>query len=325
MANVSPLCGPGERRFGAYATARGDEYLAYFKRSFVRKRDGAFAGIPRPVPPRYMAMQYSVSDAYLLGSGEAAPPRELDVVCTLRVGRGQYPARARVLLWARDFVRRRGLSGFLGEFDTSQRNVISEPYLALMRRARVVITCNPGEWEGDFRTWEAVASGALVFMDRHYAPTPHAFEDGVDAVVYDNGDRVAFDARLEDVFFNASATAAYAAAADRGLDRALAHHRAISRVDWLLRSALAHHPTSNGTREAALPDDDQLGGPLLAAALRGPPDPPPRAREPVQPTADDIAALRSALFVHPDGRVFEGKRATTAAAAFARAGWYRPP
>ena len=39
--------------------------------------------------------------------------------------------------------------------------------------AKIVVTCNPSHSEGDFRTFEALASGALVFVDEdvHAAPS----------------------------------------------------------------------------------------------------------------------------------------------------------
>ena len=43
-------------------------------------------------------------------------------------------------------------------------------YLGLLSRARVVVTANPGAREGDHRTWEALASGAAVVVDRMFAP-----------------------------------------------------------------------------------------------------------------------------------------------------------
>ena len=85
------------RRDGGYKT---EEYLAYYKRSFVRKTDGAFEGLfEAPLGARTYALPYSISDAYL--SSDASGGRPLDIVCTLRVGQGVYPARARVLAWAR--------------------------------------------------------------------------------------------------------------------------------------------------------------------------------------------------------------------------------
>ena len=81
------------RRDGGYGS---DAYLAYYKRSFVRKTDGAFEGLfEAPLGARTYALPYSISDAYL--SSDASGGRPLDIVCTLRVGQGVYPARARVL------------------------------------------------------------------------------------------------------------------------------------------------------------------------------------------------------------------------------------
>jgi hypothetical protein len=38
----------------------------------------------------------------------------------------------------------------------------SGAYLELLAHAKVVVTANPSAWEGDHRTWEALAAGALV-------------------------------------------------------------------------------------------------------------------------------------------------------------------
>ena len=93
------------RRDGGY---KSEEYLAYYKRSFVRKADGAFAGLfEAPLGARTYALPYSISDAYLSSDNQGGRP--LDIVCTLRVGQGVYPARARVLAWARAYAEKRNL------------------------------------------------------------------------------------------------------------------------------------------------------------------------------------------------------------------------
>ncbi|KAH8043588.1 hypothetical protein JL721_13092 [Aureococcus anophagefferens] len=250
---------------GPYAAQRGDAYLAYFKRSFANKSDGAFLGFSEPLFPRYYAMQY--------------------------------------------VSQRERLSGFFGEFDTSQRNVISAPYFALMRRARVVVTCNPGDWEGDFRTWEAVVPAPWCSWTAT-TPMPHAFVDGDDAYIYDNGDGPAFKARLGGALAPANASRT-AEAGERGLRRRSAT-TAVSRVDWLLGPPSRSTPSPGPFRAPGF-DEPELGHALLARALA---TPPPLAAP--RPTKAQIAELRSALFLHPDGRVFEGKRATTAALASRR-------
>ena len=42
--------------------------------------------------------------------------------------------------------------------------------------------------KGDFRLWEAMASGSLVFVDEMSTPMPYPLLDGVHIVVYDNND-----------------------------------------------------------------------------------------------------------------------------------------
>ena len=51
--------------------------------------------------------------------------------------------------------------------------------------------------EGDFRLWEAMSTGALVFVDEMHTPLPHPFLDGVHLVVYDNSDEGSFLAKLK--------------------------------------------------------------------------------------------------------------------------------
>ena len=54
-----------------------------------------------------------------------------------------------------------------------------------------MVTANPDEWDGDMRTWEALAAGALVVTDKTYAPLPWGEElrDGEHLIIYDNTDR----------------------------------------------------------------------------------------------------------------------------------------
>ena len=273
------------RRDGGY---KSEDYLAYYKRSFVRKADGAFAGLfEAPLGARTYALPYSISDAYLSSDNEGGRP--LDIVCTLRVGQGVYPARARVLAWARAYAAARNLSGYFGEVTTSTRTALSPLYLKLMRAARVVVTCNPGDWEGDFRTWEALASGAAVVRDRLYAPTPH----GDFGVVYDARSKASFDAAMDRAHADAGALGR------RALTDALAHHRAISRVDWLLASATS--------AAAGATDDARALAPLV---------PPPVLPRPPPVSPEVLADLRQPLFVRPDGRAFRGAAARREAGAF---------
>src|SRR6266702_2539822 len=61
----------------------------------------------------------------------------------------------------------------IGPVSSSSRDVFDSDYLSALKRTKIVLTANPDQWEGDSRTWEAIANGALVFVDRIY--TPHRF------------------------------------------------------------------------------------------------------------------------------------------------------
>ena len=39
-----------------------------------------------------------------------------------------------------------------------------------MLPSKIVVTCNPTGWEGDYRTWEALTSGALILVDKMITP-----------------------------------------------------------------------------------------------------------------------------------------------------------
>jgi spore maturation protein CgeB len=61
-----------------------------------------------------------------------------------------------------------------------------------MREARIVVTANPTGWEGDSRTWEALASGAMVMVDKLETPLPHPLLDKVHVVYFDSSDKEGF-------------------------------------------------------------------------------------------------------------------------------------
>jgi hypothetical protein len=43
--------------------------------------------------------------------------------------------------------------GEVSDWQGGNRHRNSPEYLEVMRRAQIVVTANPGNWEGDFRTW----------------------------------------------------------------------------------------------------------------------------------------------------------------------------
>lgn len=61
-------------------------------------------------------------------------------------------------------------------------------YMRLLSTTKVVFTATPDLWDGDWRTWEALWSGACVFLDQNYIPTAHMPREGIECFYYDAGD-----------------------------------------------------------------------------------------------------------------------------------------
>ena len=66
----------------------------------------------------------------------------------------------------------------------SAYNVVNNAYIRDMLKSKIIVTCNPPNWEGDYRLFEALCSGALVFVDEMITPVKNSFENKVHLVYY---------------------------------------------------------------------------------------------------------------------------------------------
>jgi hypothetical protein len=119
-------------------------------------------------------------------------------------------------------------------FDPPANNPFLE-YIRILKRSRIIFTAYPDEWDGDSRTWEAFSSGALVFMDASFIPSPYPMIHGRHCFIY--------DARNFDSIKKAIDTAKYylknegerKAIADEGFRYACEHHHPVNRMDQILK------------------------------------------------------------------------------------------
>ena len=171
--------------------AHAEGWTAYFKRSYTYRAAGVslhypdFTTSPDVHPLPLSALESYFPLPHTLNSFLALP---FLVSCTLRPSSS---TRLSTLQVVDTFVSTSGIDAsrtFLGQVNDGNRKFISERYAELLSKSAVIVTANPPNWEGDHRTWEALASGALVFVDRT-TPTAHAggLIDGVNCVLYDAG------------------------------------------------------------------------------------------------------------------------------------------
>ena len=71
----------------------------------------------------------------------------------------------------------------------SNSSSVNKKYFETMYNAKIVVTVNPSDWEGDFRLWETLATGAMVMVDPIYAPHPFPLLDGIHVVFFSNNNK----------------------------------------------------------------------------------------------------------------------------------------
>lgn len=162
--------------------------------------------------------------------------RDIALTCTLRDWRSKkHFNRIRVL----KLLKGMNIQGEtqIGELNAGHMDKFNNPemknYFDLMKSSRMIVTCNPDRWEGDHRTWEAFASGALVFLDRMYAPMVHPLVDEKHCIFYDVSDRGLRKLGKKILYFLKNPTHADSIAKE-GYDFTMKYHRSSNRIDEIL-------------------------------------------------------------------------------------------
>ena len=103
-----------------------------------------------------------------------------------------------------------------------------------MRHAKIVVTVNPANWEGDFRLWEAMCTGALIFVDPIFVPHQFPLIDRQHVIFFSNRNRSDLYLKLD--YYRQHPEEAKRIAL-QGYFHAMKYHRTINLVDYILRTA----------------------------------------------------------------------------------------
>eukprot|EP00667_Euglena_gracilis_P008454 EG_transcript_8563 len=215
--------------------------LVYFKRAYVFRKVGVSTNISHFCPLNVAPMHYAIFDPWLLPRTIPWEARPYAVVCTLRarslnISTGSA-GRWNTVQWLKEFQAETSYSMLIKSVSPFGDQCVDTAYLRLLRHARIIVTCQPAHWETDFRTWEALASGALVFVDRMLTPLAYPLQDGVHWVIFDPFNKTDFHRKLQYYLTHPLEARAVARA---GHQHALRYHRTVSRMDHVLWTALAN-------------------------------------------------------------------------------------
>lgn len=114
-----------------------------------------------------------------------------------------------------------------------------------MFNSKIIVTVNPANWEGDFRLWESMATGALIFVDPIFVPHSYPLLDGVHAVYFSNDNKTDLFSKLDHYRAHPEQARAIAQA---GYLHAMKYHRTVNLVDYVLRSAHLKRAKLQGAR-----------------------------------------------------------------------------
>lgn len=220
--------------FDPPATKNKDNFILYFKRSYVRRHHGHFEGYMGYLHrEEIFPMTYTIMEAYIRTTFNRHRDRPFDIVSTLRGGPGD-PARDRAVKWVMEYGKSRELKKWVaGQVNHESRTVISGGYFKSMYEAKIIVTANPSGWEGDFRLMEAIATGSLIFVDYMYVPRPSPLIENKHIVYYQNNNKTDLFSKL-DYYRNNPDIARIVAV--MGYLHAMTHHRAANLIDYAFRT-----------------------------------------------------------------------------------------
>jgi hypothetical protein len=114
-----------------------------------------------------------------------------------------------------------------------------------MFNAQIIVTVNPANWEGDFRLWEAMGSGALIFVDPVFVPHPFPLVHQEHVIYFSNANKEDLFAKLD--YYRSHPIDARRIAL-QGYLHAMKFHRTVNMIDYVLRTVhireatLSKHP-----------------------------------------------------------------------------------
>lgn len=212
-----------------------EEWLLYFKRSYVNRHVGEYKGFMNYLDnPVVFPMTYPIAEAYIKTDFTPFHERKMEFVCTLRGG-PHDPLRQRVKEWTQQYAAARGVKNYIaGEVNHASRTTVDQNYFHHLYNAKIIVTANPSGWEGDFRLMEAFGSGALIFVDQMYVPRPHPLIHGKHIIYYDNNNKTDFFDKLDYYRHHEQESVKVAI---HGYLHTMKYHRTACLMDYIFRTA----------------------------------------------------------------------------------------
>lgn len=263
--------------------------LLYMKRSCVIKENNIFRYIPavlstekKMVPIAY-AMKYGVGKYTNMQN-----PKDIDISCffgTTCKRPIQHHHRSAVARYISNLRRDPAFSkykihvGIAGASGYDGRNSTNDVYHKTMIRSKIIVTCNPSMWSGDYRLFESFIGQSMVFVDRMVMPVKHPFEHKKHIYYYHRNDMTDLKNALLHFLEHPEERKQIAI---EGQQHVLRYHRPGNRIDEMLQEIdyKKTHGTCMPLDSFAMTQANGISGPLdppgiLKHMIMPPPKPTP--------------------------------------------------
>ena len=169
-----------------------NNYGFYFKRSVVNRTDTSNSHIEKLKDKNFFALPFSIKYINDKDVHEVldlhTKEKPIDISCFFRPE--QSGMRATVARKVQEYCRTNnlrchiGVSGNGHESYNGRENFIPG-YYDIMKKSKIIVNCNPNNWEGDWRLYESLSVGSCVFVDKMLIPMENPLVDGIHVINYD--------------------------------------------------------------------------------------------------------------------------------------------
>lgn len=165
----------------------------YFKRSCVDKKTLSFINYNKSIIPLAFPIKKSYVERVNNIKNLFTKIRGYDVCCTHLEIPDNHPCnlnvyRTKIVRLLKKIKQTKNYIFFM-KYDNKNikqaRAGLNLEYFKILCNSKIIITCNPDCWEGDYRLFESLASGALVMCDKMITPVNNPLIHKKHIIYYD--------------------------------------------------------------------------------------------------------------------------------------------
>jgi len=120
--------------------------------------------------------------------------------------------------------------GLVSQHGKEWRHFVNDKYINKLIDSKIIVTCNPSLWEGDYRLYEALISGAVVFVDE--MKFKDGFADNENICFYDLNNLESLESKL---IYYLSNSELLIKSMNKNIENTMTNHLSKNLIDRILK------------------------------------------------------------------------------------------